>query len=655
MIVDVALPIPVGRSFSYTVPDELAPYIFKLARVLVPFRYRETAGVVVAVRDGEDGGLKSVAGVLDFFPLIGDELPALLQWSSSFYVTPEGVVFKHALPSTGDLERFLVVDAAGQEDLAGLPLRKAIRKFGRTRLLQLYNDRVLDLCDTLTGEPFAAPPPASPVRGEVERERVLFIDSVEERLAYYNAMISGHLGRGGNVLVLVPDYYAAGAWFTKRLKESYGARVLWFGSGTPVKQRMETYFRSRREGGHIVLGTKSCVFLPLHDLSLLIVERSDDDEYKNEEGFKFNSLRVAVERARLKGASIVLGSAACCIDAIHLARTHGFTVNCNEWPARDGYVEKTTYTGSRSTGEMLDTLCVETAEAAQSGMRVAVYTPRKDYGAYLKCHACKETLACPACGGSLNYVRDTESVHCHACGARFPYENTCPNCGSSMIGFSRIGALFVEEHIRRNQPGLGVTRITGDSLKKEIAAIRKLRDGDSAVLVGTQSLSKLYGFHADKLILTGWEELRKMGGYRSEEKTHQVIVNLLDALTPGAILSHSAKKGPIDPREYLDLLRFSERELRKREEAQFPPFVRVFLIQARARTASRADTILKRIRKVITDGGLEWALFGTLPLEKPPYHLRRVILKGSGELLGDAFRQFYDIPGVEVEADPTNF
>lgn len=655
MIADVALPIPVGRSFSYRVPGELAPHIFELARVLVPFRYREAAGVVVALRDGEEEGLKSVAGMLDLFPLLSDELPPLLQWSSSFYVTPAGIAFKHALPSAGDLERFLSVESAGRGEVDGLPLKKAIRRVGRARLLQLYNDGLLDLRETLTGEIFAPPIPAPPGSDGIEREKALLVDSVEERLAYYNRVIPDHLGQGRNVLVLVPDYHAAGAWFAKRLGEAYGPRVLWFSSGTPVKQRMETWFRARREGGHVVLGNKSCVFLPLHGLSLIIVERCDDDEYKNEEGFKFNAVRVAVERARLRKASIVLGCAACSIDAIHLARANGFGISCNEWPTRRGYAESMTNLTSRSTGEILDHLGAEAGEASRQGTRAAIYTPRKDQGSYLKCHACRETLSCPGCGEALTYDRETASLTCPSCRARLAYDGTCPQCGSSAIGFSRIGVDFIEEHLRRAWPHLTITRITGDSLRKEMAAIRRHPQSAGAILVGTQSLSKLYGLPVDRLLLAQWEELRRMGGYRSEEKLHQVLLNLLDALTPRSIVSCSVRKEPADPRDYLDISSFTERELKKRSEAQFPPFVRVFLLQARGKTAVRADAILKKVRKVIADAGLEGALLGTLPLERPPYHIRRLILKGDEDLLRDIFVQLHDIPGVDIEADPNSF
>jgi len=655
MIVDVALPIPVGRSFSYRVPDELAPHVFELARVLVPFRYRETTGVVVALRDGEDEGLKPIAGVLDFFPLLSDELPALLRWSSSFYVTPGGIAFKHALPPAGDLERFLSVEPGGRADVDGLPLRKAIRRSGRTRLLQMFRDGLLGLRETLTGEAFAPPVPALPGSDGIESRKTLLIDSVKERLAHYSRIIPDHLERGGNVLILVPDYYAAGAWFARMLKETFGSRVLWFSSGTPVKQRMETWFRGRREGGHIVLGNKNCVFLPLHGLSLIIVERCDDDEYKNEEGFKFNAVRVAVERARLAKASIILGCAVCSIDAIHLARTNGFGISCNEWPAREGYAERTTSVSSPSTGEIIDHLSAEAGEAGREGTRVAIYAPRKDQGSYLKCHACRETLSCPGCGEALIYDREAGSLVCPGCGARLAYQGTCPQCGSSAIGFSRIGTDFIAEHLRKAHPYLTITRITGDSLRKEIAAIRRPRNKGAHVLVGTQSLSKLYDFPADRLLFAGWEDLRKMGGYRSEEKMHQVLLNLLDALTPRSIMSYSARKESVDPRDYLNISSFAEGELNKRREAQFPPFVRVFLLEARGKTAARADTTLKKILTVIVDRGLEAALLGTLPFERPPYHIRRVILKGDENLLRDTFEQLHDIPGVNIEADPISF
>lgn len=658
MIVDVALPIPVGKSFSYIVPGELTHCVRNLSRVLVPFHNKETVGVAMAVREGDGAGLKEVIDVIDAFPLVDDELSALLEWSSSHYVTPRGLVFKYALPAFRDLERFLAVEttAGGPSEMNGAAFRKAVRSFGRKKILQLYNDGLLRFRDTLTDQVFSTVPAQSvSVCPDSRNIKVLLIDSVENRLAYYGPLISEHLGGNGNVMFLLPDYYAAGAYFAKKLKEGFGQKVLWYGSGVSVKQRMETFFRVRRECGNVILGNKSSVFLPIHNLSLVIVERYEDDEYRNEVGFKFNPVRLAIKRAQARDISIVLASGACSVDLGHLAGGMGFKTRRAEWLTGNQYNERTDKKGSRSTGEALERIALEVRQSALNGMRVAVYTPRKDHGGFLRCHACREPLLCPKCDGYLSYDRIEDVMICSHCTVRFPYKGICPSCGSSMIGFSRTGVGFIEEHLRKAAPGLHIVRVTGDSLKKEISAIRKLPADEPAVLVGTQSLSKLYGFHVDRLILAGWEELRKMGGHRAEEKAHQIIVNLVDALTPSEIISFPSRKEALDPRNYFDIGPFFEKELRKRKDADFPPFVRIFLIHVRKKTKNAADSALKKIRGIIYEEGLGSSLFGTIPLTRSPFHIWRVVMKGDEQLLHEVFRKLYDIQGVEVEADPVGF
>ncbi len=659
MIADVALPIPIGKPFSYAVPGKLSPFVVKHLRVLVPFRNKEMVGVVVAVRDGDEAGLKPITDVMDAFPPASHDLPALIEWSSSHYITPPGLVFKYALPPVKNVERFLSIETGDNalSDLNGLPFRKAARKLGRIRLIQLCSEGVLSLRDTLTGGDFSpsADPysPAGTPAGQVEK--ALFIDSIENRFEYYTSLISEHLRNNCNVMLLLPDYYAAGAFFTKKLKEVYGKKVLWYASGTALRQKMETFFKARLEGGNLILGNKNCVFLPVKDLSLIIAERSEDDEYRNEEGFKFNAVRLAIEKARLRDASIVLGAASCSVDLFHLAGPKDLSIKINEWVLSGGYTEKTLKKMSPSTGEILDEILFEAKQAASGGMRLAIYTPRKDHGGFLRCHACGQPLTCRDCGGTLSYDKGHDVMLCTGCERQFPYEGDCPSCGSNMIGFSRISAEFIDEYLQGVSPGLKVIRITGDSLKKEISMVRKLPRGEPVALIGTQSLSKLYGLHVDRLILAGWEELRKMGGHRSEEKAQHIITNLIDALTPEEIVFISGRKKIADPQGYFGISSFCARELQKRKEADFPPFSRVFLLQVRRKTPSTADAALKKIKKVISEEGIESALFGTLPLKRPPFHIWKVILKGDEQLLRKAFKRLYDIPGVELEADPLFF
>ncbi len=659
MIADIALPIPVGKCFSYTVPDEIAPYISIWSRVRVPFRQKDAVGIVAGLREGDGTGLKSIIEPLDFFPPVSDELAALAGWASSFYLTPVGLVMKYALPPVRDIERYLLAGDVkeGPSATDSIPLPKIIKKSGRIRLFQRCRENTLVLRDNFTHKEFTAassPGPKAAPRPD-DAEQTVLVDSLEGRLERYVSLIDKQSGENGNTLFLLPDHYAAGAYFTQRLKAVYGDRVVWFTSGIPVKQRMETYFRVRRDGGHIVLGNKSAVFLPVHNLSLIIVDRFDDDEYRNEEGFKFNAARTAIERARLKDISITLGSAACSVDILHHARKTGIRIECDEWLLRSKCHDNIKTIGSGSSGELLDRLAGEVAGSAGRGENIAIYVPRKGFGSYLRCHACREDLTCTKCGGSLGYDRDKDTLYCSDCGAGFPYVDACPACGSSMIGFTRTGASFIHDHLCKVLPSIESVLITGDSLKKELSVLGRDLSHAARCFVGTQALSKLYGYHVDRLFLVGWEELRKMSGFRSEEKTHQVISNLIDALTPDEIVSFTRRKQAVDIAPYLQITGFYETELQKRREADFPPVTSVFLIQVRAKTKAGADRAMARITALISGHGLDPFMFGSMPGHHPPFYSWKIVLKGPEDILANSLEHLYDIPGVEIEADPPNF
>ena len=115
---------------------------------------------------------------------------------------------------------------------------------------------------------------------------------------------------GGTCSCFSPITRRQALFSSAALSESFPGAVFWYGSSLPEKKKAETYFRARAEGGRLILGNKSCVFLPLLDNGLVIIERPEEDEYRNEEAFRFNAVRLAVRRAEIEGVRAVLGSAA---------------------------------------------------------------------------------------------------------------------------------------------------------------------------------------------------------------------------------------------------------------------------------------------------------------------------------------------------------
>ena len=84
-IVEVALPVPMRRTFDYLVPDDVSASIKIATRILVPFGTREHVGVVVDVKttsEWELEKLKPIVTILDKEAIISDELMSLLKWAS---------------------------------------------------------------------------------------------------------------------------------------------------------------------------------------------------------------------------------------------------------------------------------------------------------------------------------------------------------------------------------------------------------------------------------------------------------------------------------------------------------------------------------------------------------------------------------------------
>jgi primosomal protein N' (replication factor Y) len=652
MIVDVALPIPVTKTFSYTVPEKWKPFVKKYVRLTVPFHNKVHTGVITDIRDSDDPSLKEIHEIIDFFPIIDDMLIKLSQWSSYYYITPIGLVLKYALPPALNVEPYIAIQAGDSEtfQMNGLTLKKAINIYSRESIFQYQKKELITLYNTLTNNVFSSIQHGS-AQSEAY-ENVLFIGDVQSRLDYYVAAIEQKLQKESNVLMLLPDYYASGSYFKKIFSDKFGDRVLWYGSGTTKKSRMETFFRVREKGGFLVLGNKSCVFLPICKQTLIVLERPEEDEYRNEEGFKYNAGLIAMKRAHIGGIPVIVGSASPSMEMYYYAENNRFNIIERKWLLDKSHQEKTVIPDIASSAMFLEELIPMVKESVQKGEKIAVFTPRKDYGSYLICHDCKKPFLCPHCEGALGYEKETGQLSCPVCNKSFIYEERCGHCGSNIIRFSRTGAEYLEEKLKDAFPEIGILKITGDSLKKEMKRLKKVPTKSPLVFVGTQSLSKLYDLHVQKLILLGWEELRKMGGYRSDEKMLQVLINLIDALTPESVVFFMERKNKINIDNYLERSSFYRNELGKRKDADFPPYRRVFSVEVEKKSKDAADKTIKKIKDILQEDGIGNCASSGALLEKKTQYRWRLILRGDEELLRKALFRIYDLPEVQIEADP---
>jgi primosomal protein N' (replication factor Y) (superfamily II helicase) len=652
MIVHVALPLPIHRVFSYSLPNDIAPYVEPLSRVRIPFNNRSLVGFVLEKSSvASEENLKAVEDLVDPLPLIDSRCFQLCQWSSNFYVSPLGLVLKYALPSFIKAERYLRVGTAdsSMSHLDGASLSKAYGAIGKVGLLDSLSRSVLSLNDVFTGLPLT---PEGGISSPAELQPMAYSADIDQRIDFYLSLVARTLSSGKNVLVLLPDRHGVGDVHHRALVSAFPGLVYWYVSSMTEKKKAESYFRARNEVGRLFLGNKSTVFLPIRDLGLIIVERPEEEEYRNEKGFKFNAVRLALRKAEIEKASLVLGSVSPSIEVMRGVMDGEIRHSRVTSGSKPSVYSLRNERAKSGTVALAPPFLATVREAMERGGNVVVHSHRKSYAAGLRCSACGRPAVCTRCGSlSITYNRETDKITCNGCKASFPYIERCPTCSSPFIRFFDIGAEFLESALREEFPERMVIRATGDADRRS----KRSDLGDwscikGAIVVGTHVLSKLYGLKADRLILYRWDQFLRTAGYRAREKMFHLLGNMVDAVHPEEIFVHSEGDDDFDISILFEPDNFFKDELERRKMTEFPPYSRLFIVNVLRGNSKAADKALKTIVSLLDGQYLDEQVLG--PIEIKGQYEWRIVLKGDEQVLAPVLMSLYRLPGVHIEADP---
>lgn len=652
MIAHVALPLPVHKTFSYVVPIEWEPFAKPLVRVKVPFGNRELVGFILGLEEGQDERLKQIAEIVDIFPLIDESTYRLCTWASEHYLTPMGIALKYVLPTAFRVERYLKVRSRSPqtEHLENVSLKEAYGVAGKGALMTFVTLGLVDLYDSFTGSRFGLSEPGAAAS---KHEPMLLIAGVERRRKEYLRLILEQIDQGRNILLLLPDFHTVGDYFYRFFMRTLNRGVLWYSSAQPRSQA-ETFFRARAEKGCLILGNKSAVFLSVAHKGLVIVERAEDEGYRNEEAFHFNAAKLALKSAEIGGTPILVGSVSPPLEFWKLGEEGAMSVAREELIGQERVRELRIASGKKDYRIPAEVAGV-IDQATRDHETIVIYTPRRDYAAHLYCLECKKPFLCPTCQSPLSYQKEADTLACPSCKEQMPYAETCGHCGGCLVQFSATGAEFVEEQLRAMFAEVPVARITGEAAKKkDVRRLKQTAATPGTIVIGTQVLSKLYELRVKKLILMGQEEFLRVAGYRANEKAFQIFRNLIDALRPDEVVLCAGKRSLIDVSRLADEERFYEDELHKRRLAQFPPYTRLFLIEVIRKTKESGERIVSAVVKRLIDSGMEGQVVGSPLLREKHLFRWRILLKGDEGKLAPILPYLYSLPGVRVEPDPPN-
>lgn len=718
--VRVLLPLPLADAYDYSVPAGLE--IGDGHFVIVPLGKREMAGVVWGDGSGDvpAAKLRDVIGVLPALPM-ADAMRRFIDWVAAYTLMPPGAVLRMAMsvPSALEAPKSELVYRPGiLEADAPLKLTNARRRV----LEQLRDGPAMPAAELahLTGvgtsviKAMAAAGLLTPIERTVRRafpqpdgRRVgptlspaqeiaarALIANVEARAfsatlldgvpgagkteVYFEA-IAAALSAGRQVLVLLPEIALTAQWL-KRFEDRFGALPAPWHSGLTSLERRETW-RAIAEGRvGVVVGARSALFLPFANLGLIVIDEEHDGSFKQDEGVIYNARDMAVVRARLVSAPIVLASATPSLESVVNVSAGRYAVL--HLPSRHGGHRLAAMSAidlrrdAPSRGRWLSPPVVDAMrKTLEAGEQTLLFLNRRGYAPLTLCRACGHGLECPHCSAWLVEHRFRRTLVCHHCGHSEPPARDCRHCGAvDQFVACGPGVERLAEEALELFPEARLELFTSDSLMNRdeaSAAVERMTAGEIDILIGTQMAAKGHHFPNLTLVAVVDADLGLNGGdLRAAERTFQLLYQVAGRAgregRPGRALvqTHMPEHPVMQALVSGDRERFVDVELADRETAGMPPFGRLASLIVSGPDPSAVDNVCAALaRHAPRQDGI--TIFGpsTAPLALlRGRHRRRFLLKTSRDVavqpLLHSWLERIGLPNsvrLQVDVDPYSF
>jgi primosomal protein N' (replication factor Y) len=652
-IVDILAPVAVDTAYSYRAPPELnlQPGDF----VAMPLGTRTAVGVVWAAREGDGGNLKRVIEVKPW-PRLAEPLRDFVDWIARWTLTPRGAVLRMAARTPERIEppppRF-GLKATGAAPAKLTPARaRALEALGPTTLPKSelatkagVSASVLDglLADgalqtvALPPEPAAAPPDPDHHQPTLEPDQAEAAQTLAEAVAarayapfllegvtgsgktevYFEALATA-LRAGRQTLVLMPEI-ALTAQFLDRFVARFGVRPAEWHSGVPGRRRERLWGAVASGEAKVVVGARSALFLPFRDLGLIVVDEEHEGAYKQEDGVVYNARDMAVVRARLEQAPIVLASATPSLETRVNAEQGRYRWLRLHSRYRARALPEIAAIDLRRAGPprgrfLAPKLVAEVETTLAAGEQALLFLNRRGYAPLTLCRACGHRFQCPNCSAWLVEHRFRKALMCHHCGHIEPRPSVCPQCREpDSLTPCGPGVERVAEEAEQLFPDARRLILSSDTtggvekLREELEAVTR---GDYDLIIGTQLVAKGHDFPGLTLVgIVDADVGLANGDPRAAEHTFQLLRQATGRAGRGekpgrAYLQTYQPEHPVIAALLSgDVERFYRTEIEQRQRGRLPPFGRLAALivsgedrgaaEAHARAIARAGHGLK--------------------------------------------------------------
>jgi primosomal protein N' (replication factor Y) (superfamily II helicase) len=433
------------------------------------------------------------------------------------------------------------------------------------------------------------------------------------KTAVYLSAMQEVLNAGRSAILMVPEIGLTPA-VAADLHQVFGEQVAILHSSLSDDERAEQWHRIKRGDARIVVGTRSSVFAPVDDLALIVVDEEHDSSYKQDETPRYHGRDVAIVRAKLAGATVVLGSATPSLESYYNAQKGKYTLlelptRVSERPLPEVEVVDMRAEFQR-TGhdEVLSlTLLREIEERLHRGEQAMVLLNRRGYSAFVICRACGETVQCQNCAIAMTHHKRQHRLICHYCGHQKPIPKTCPKCSSEYVQFLGTGSEKLEHLLHAAFPQARIARLDRDTVRDRDDMERMLAEmhaGEIDLLVGTQMIAKGHDVHGVTLVgVVAADAALGFPDFRAAERTFQLLTQVAGRAgrgdSPGKVIvqTFATDHYAVQFAAKHDFNGFYDKELRFRSWMHYPPFTSLANVLVRSDKLEEALRISGMIGK----------------------------------------------------------
>lgn len=544
------------------------------AFVEVPLGPRKVLGVVWGPGQGDwdIAKVRSVIRVLDVAPM-RDELRHFLERAGAYTLTPLSAMLRLATraPGLGDPPSMRKIYRIGDvvperltdarqrvltvlRDMGGLSLTlgelaeaagvttsvvKGLAKLGAVREEDSPRDMPFPELDPdyggkdLTGDQQSAATVLRETTG-TRRYATTLLKGVtgSGKTEVYLEAVSACLEQGRQALVLLPEI-ALTAEFLTRVEDRFGARPAEWHSGVTMTDRRRVWTMVGQGSAQLVVGARSALFLPFRDLGLIVVDEEHDTSYKQEDGVLYNARDMAVLRASICDAQVILASATPSLES--WANAEAGKYRKVELTSRFGEAVMPEMRAIDMRNEELPssrwispTLQRAVEHRLSAGEQALLFINRRGYAPVTICRACGHQIGCDHCDARMVEHRFLKRLVCHQCGETKPLPTVCPSCeAEDRLAAVGPGVERLAEEAQALFPDARLAVLSSDmfgSARALKAEIETIASGGADLIIGTQLVAKGHNFPLLTLVGVIDADLGLQGSdLRAAERTFQLM------------------------------------------------------------------------------------------------------------------------------------